>query len=126
MSRDARTAAHIYREQAVESASPARIVRLLLERALRGIDRAAAADANDPRSVFVAELQRAQDIVLELRLAIEPATAPEIASVTDALYEFVHDQVHRAITQRSSEPARAARPVLAILHETWCRIEQTT
>jgi flagellin-specific chaperone FliS len=78
MSLDARAAARIYRERAVEGASPARLVRLLLERALRGIDRAAAADASDPRSEFVAELQRADEIVLELRLAIEPSAAPEI------------------------------------------------
>lgn len=126
MSFDTRTAARIYRERAVEGASPARIVRLLLERALRGIDIAAAADASDPRSEFVAELHRANDIVLELRLALEPMAAPEIAATTDALYRFVNDQIHTALARRDAEPARAARPVLATLHDTWCRIEQGT
>jgi flagellin-specific chaperone FliS len=124
VSLDARAAARIYRERAVEGASPVRIVRLLLERALRGIDCAAAADARDPRSPFVAELCRANEIVLELRLAIEPTAAPGIAAATDALYQFVNDQIHLALAQRDSEPALAARPVLATLHEAWSQIEQ--
>jgi flagellin-specific chaperone FliS len=124
MTNDSRTAARIYRERAVEGASPARIVRLLLERALRGIDCAAAADASDPRSAFVSELSRANEIVIELRLAIEPSVAPEIAASTDALYQFVNDQIHLSLAQRNPEPARAARPVLATLHEAWCQLEQ--
>lgn len=126
MSHDTRTAARIYRERAVEGASPARIMRLLLERALRGIDAAAAADARDPRSEFVAELSRANEIVLELRLAIDPTAAPETAAATDALYRFVNDQIHTALARRDAQPALAARPVLATLHDTWRRLEQGT
>jgi flagellar biosynthetic protein FliS len=124
MNVDSQAAARIYREHAVEGASPVRIVRLLLERALRGIDCAAAADAHDPRSPFVAELCRANEIVLELRLAIEPTAAPEVAAATDALYRFVNDQIHAALARRDAAPARAARPVLATLHEAWSQLEQ--
>jgi flagellin-specific chaperone FliS len=126
MSIDSKEAARLYRERAVEGASPARIVRLLLARALRAIDCATAADASNPRSPFVAELQRAQEIVMELRLAIEPSAAPEIAAATDALYQFVDGQIHTALAQRTAEPARGARTVLETLHDTWCRIEQGT
>jgi flagellin-specific chaperone FliS len=124
MSLDPRAAASIYRERVVEGASPVRLVRLLLERALRGIDCASAADAGDPRSPFVAELCRANEIVLELRAAIQPAAAPELAAASDALYEFVNDQIHLALARRNAEPARAARPVLAKLHDAWCQLEQ--
>jgi flagellin-specific chaperone FliS len=124
MSFDPRAAANIYRERLVEGASPVRIVRLLLERALRGIDCASAADAKNPSSPFVAELCRANEIVLELRLAIEPSAAPELAATSDALYQFVNDQIHLALARRNAEPARAARPVLAALHDAWCRLEQ--
>jgi flagellar biosynthetic protein FliS len=124
MNTDAKTAARLYREQAVEAASPVRIVRLLLERALRGIDAAAAADARDPRSNFVAELCRANEIVLELRAAIDPAAAPDTAVATDALYRFVNDQIHASLARRDAEPALAARPVLATLLDAWRALEQ--
>jgi flagellin-specific chaperone FliS len=138
MTNDAKTAARIYRERAVEGASPARIVRLLLERAMRGIDVASAADARDPRSPFVSELQRANDIVSELRLAIVPVNAGDsenasgaveaasTSAATDALYQFVGDQIHTALARREAEPALRARPILATLHDAWCRIEQGT
>lgn len=120
-------AARIYREHAVDGASPARLVRLLLERALRAIDRAATCDPRDPRSAFVSELQRAVDIVSELRLAIVPtgdAAADETAAATHALYEFVGVQIHTALAQRSAEPARLARPVLESLLGAWSKIEE--
>lgn len=120
-------AARIYREHGVEGASPARIVRLLLERALRAIDRAAACDGRDPRSSFVSELQRANDIVTELRLAIVPTgdeAADEVAAATDALYGFVSVQLHTALAQRSAEPSLLARPVLESLREAWSKIEE--
>jgi flagellin-specific chaperone FliS len=124
MSTDSRTAARLYRERAVEGASPVRIVRLLLERALRGIDAAGGADAKDPRSEFVSELCRANEIVLELRAAIDPAAAPDTAAATDALYRFVNDQIHAALAQRDARPALAARPVLATLLDAWRELEK--
>ena len=127
MSLGPQAAARIYREHAVDGASPARLVRLLLERALRGLDRAAASDPRDPRSVFVSELQRAVDIVTELRLSIVPTgdgAADAAAAATDALYDFVGVQIHTALAQRTAEPARLARPVLESLHEAWSKIEE--
>jgi flagellin-specific chaperone FliS len=123
----AQAAARIYREHAVVGASPARLLRLLLERALRGLDRAAAADPRDPKSAFVSELQRANDIVSELRLAIVPtgnAAADEVGAATHALYEFVGVQIHTALAQREFEPAGLARPVLESLLEAWSKIEE--
>ncbi|MFN0008703.1 MAG: flagellar protein FliS [Planctomycetota bacterium] len=127
MNLGAQAAARIYREHAVDGASPARLVRLLLERALRGLERAGACDAGDPRSPFVSELQRAADIVTELRLSIVPsgdAAADETAAATHALYEFVGVQIHTALAQRSAEPALLARPVLQSLLEAWSKIEE--
>jgi flagellar biosynthetic protein FliS len=126
MNHQSQAAARAYRERVVDGASPVRLVRLLLERALRGIDCAAAADASDPRSAFVPELCRANEIVLQLRLAIKSEPAPEVAAATDALYQFVNDQIHLALARRNAEPARAARPVLATLHDAWCQLEQGT
>lgn len=78
MNTEAKDAARLYRERAIEGASPARILRMLLEGALRRIDKAVAVDARDPRSSFVADLGRAEEIVTELGLAIDVEKAPEL------------------------------------------------
>ncbi|MBL8861965.1 MAG: flagellar export chaperone FliS [Planctomycetes bacterium] len=124
MSTGSKEAARAYRERAIEGAGPARLVRLMLEGALRAIDRAAGADARDPRSCFLAELTRADDIVSELALAIDPQHAPELARQTAALYDFANARLRTAIARREAAPAAEARQVLARLHDAWRRLDE--
>jgi len=121
---DAKEAARLYRERVIEGASPVRILRLLLEGALRRIDRAVTSDARDPASNFVADLQRAEEIVTELRLAIDDAHAPETAARTEAVYDFAATRIGLAITRRDPAPAAEAAAVLRPIHEAWKRIDE--
>lgn len=124
MHTDQRDAARVYRERAIEGASPARILRMLLEGALRLIDKAAAVDARDPRSSFVSDLDRADEIVTELALAIDVEKQPELSQSTLALYEFAGARLRTAMATRDAEPALEARAVLARLHDAWRRIDE--
>lgn len=126
MHTDQKDAARLYRERAIEGAGPARILRMLLEGALRSIDKAAAADARDPRSTFISDLGRADEIVTELSLAIDPEKAPELSGTTIALYEFVGARIRAAMATRDVAPAQEARVVLARLHDAWRRIDEGT
>lgn len=121
---DAKDAARLYRERAIEGASPARIVRMLLEGALRRIDKAVACDARDPRSTFVADLGRAEEIVTELSLAIDADKAPELSKSTLALYEFAGARLRAAMSKREPAPALEARDVLARLHDAWRHVDE--
>jgi flagellar protein FliS len=121
---DAKEAARLYRERVIEGASPVRILRLLLEGALRRIDRAVTTDARDPASGFVADLQRAEEIVTELRLAIDDSHAPETAARTEAVYDFAATRLGVAITRRDPAPAAEAAAVLRPIHEAWKRIDE--
>lgn len=121
---DLKDGARLYRERAIEGAAPARILRMLLEGALRRIDKAAAADARDPRSCFVADLGRAEEIVTELALAIDVEKAPEISKGTLALYEFASARLRTALSTRDAQPALEAREVLARLHDAWRIIDE--
>lgn len=121
---DLKDGARAYRERAIEGAAPARILRMLLEGALRRIDRAAACDARDPRSGFVADLGRAEEIVTELALAIDAEKAPELSKGTLALYEFASMRLRAALAQRDVKPALEAREVLARLHDAWRIIDE--
>ncbi len=124
MNTSALDAARLYRERAIAGASPARILRMLLEGAMRNIDKAAAADARDPRSTFVSDLGRADEIVTELTLAIDTEKAPELSGTTIALYEFAGARIRAAMATRDASPAHEARAVLARLHDAWRRIDE--
>lgn len=117
------TAASAYREAAIASAPPIKIVRLLYQGAIRFLDRAIACDARDPGSRFVDWLARADAIVSELRLSLVKEHAPEMADALEQLYLFAEAQIQRAMSERSVEPAHHARSVLATLLEGWDRIE---
>lgn len=121
---DAKDAARLYRERSIEGASPARILRLLLEGALRRIDRAAAAEAKDPRSTFAADIGRAEEIVTELALAIDSEKAPELSASTLALYDFAGTRLRSALATRTVAPALEAREVLTRLYNAWRRIDE--
>lgn len=124
MTNDAIAAARAYRERSIEGASPARILRLLLEGAIRRVDRASTIDPKDARSSFVGDLARAGEIVVELRMAIQPEAAPELAVQTTALYDFALERIEKAMNDRDHEPLRAAREVLGRLHDAWKRIDE--
>lgn len=124
MTTDAFAAARAYRERSIEGASPARILRLLLEGAIRRLDRATTIDAKDARSSFVGDLARAGEIVVELRMAIQPEAAPELSTQTIALYDFALERIETAMNEREHEPVRAAREVLGRLHDAWKRIDE--
>jgi flagellar biosynthetic protein FliS len=121
---DAKDAARLYRERSIEGAGPTRIIRLLLEGAVRRIDTAAAADASDPLSTFVADLTRADEIVAELALAIDAEKAPELSQQTLALYEFVGVRLRESLGRREIGPALEGRAVLARLTDAWQRIDE--
>jgi flagellar protein FliS len=124
MNADANAAARAYRERAIEGASPARIVRMLLEAALRKVERAGALDAADPRSGWARELQAAEEIVTELRLAIDPSQAAEVAARTEALYDFAAARLRDALAQRAIAPALEARQALLPLADAWRAIDE--
>jgi flagellar biosynthetic protein FliS len=124
MHTDQKDAARAYRERSIEGASPARLVRLMLEGALRAIEKACAADPTDGRSCFVPELLRADEIVIELTMAIDAEKAPETSRQTIVLYDFASARLRAALGQRDARPAREAREVLVRLHDAWKRIDE--
>ena len=116
-------AAQAYANASVENAPPVRVVRLLYQGAIRFLDNAAACDPAAPATKFDAWLHRAMDVVLELRMSIEAAHAPELAGSLTELYLFVENAIRRARTERTIEPLAGARAVLAKLMEAWEAIE---
>jgi flagellar protein FliS len=117
------SAASAYRQEAFESAPPIKIVRMLYQGALRFLDRAVACEPADPTSDFVDWLSRADAVVTELRVALRSEAAPEVCANLERLYLFVEERIGAALSERSVEPARQAREVLATLLAAWTAVE---
>lgn len=118
-----RSVASTYAQTAIESAPPLKIIHLMYEGALRFLEQAATIDAKAEPSEFMNKLNRAQDIVSELRISLDPGPAPELAENLTALYLFVEDQIHQAISQADTAPLVPAQSVLSTLLSGWKELE---
>ncbi len=116
-------AASTYAQASMENAPPVKIVRLLYQGAIRFIDKANTCDPREAGSKFNYWLSRAENVVLELRLCIDPIPAPQIAESLTDLYLFVENAIGRARREQSAEPMIGARAVLVKLLEAWTAID---
>ncbi len=119
----ARSVADQYLEDAVENAPPVKLVRMLVEGAVRFLDRAIATDPKADRRSFVHWAKRADSIVIELRMALEPVEGSDLVPNLEKLYLFCEERVGQALAQDDPEPLREARKILAVLLDAWTRIE---
>lgn len=118
-----RSAASTYTQTAIESAPPLKIVHLLYEGAIRFLDQALALDAEEQPHEYKQKLNRAEDIVSELRISLDPGPAPEIAKNLTALYLFVEDKIQEASSTGDGEALLHAREVLETLLSGWKQLE---
>lgn len=119
----ASSAARAYREARIESAPPIKLVQMLYEGALRFLEQAEAALVAGDGARFQERCLRAQGIVAELRLALDPGQAPDLVANLESLYVFAEAEIRDAIAQESSAPLAAVRDVLGTLLDGWKRLE---
>lgn len=120
---DPRNVAQAYREAAFENAPPIKIVTLLYEGAIRFLDRASAADPAGHAGVFTQACSRADAIVDELRCSLDHGHDSTVSRDLERLYQFVQQEIARAVLEMRPEPLAAARRVMATLLEGWSRID---
>lgn len=119
---DAKDAALAYRQASFENAPPIKIVRMLYEGAIRYIDRADTMLASG-QPAWATWIARADAIVEELDLALDPAHDPAQCAELSRLYAFVQERLGRAVREQNVERLREARAVLVTLSEGWTKIE---
>lgn len=117
------SAASVYAQATYESAPPIKIVHMMYEGALRAIEQAEALDPAAEAGAFSEKLNRADAIVSELRISLEPSHAPDLAAQLNSLYLFVESQIREAFLERTAAPLRSAREVLSTLLDAWQAIE---
>lgn len=106
-----------YRENAILSAPPERLVTMLYERLLLDIDRGEAAQRRGDWTVANTQLQHAQAIVAELQssLSDEWSGSAELR----ALYTFLAQTLIGANIGRDAERTHTARELVAPLRDAW-------
>lgn len=110
-----------YQAQAVETAGPAQLVLMLYDGALAAVTRAEQALHTDPQEAEAAnrELQRAQDIITELRVTLDTQRGGSIAQSLAALYEFCLDRLLDANIRKDASELPAVRSVMAGVRDAW-------
>ena len=108
-----------YQTQAVETASPAQLVLMLYDRALKSLMQVQQATLPGDLEFVNRELQRAQDIVTELRLALDFEQGGAIAQQLSALYGFCLDRLVTANIRKELDGIEDVRSVLAGLRDAW-------
>jgi flagellar protein FliS len=112
-----------YQTQSVTTASPAQLVLMLYDRAIVAVARAkhAAGDEGRPAALETvnAELQRAQDIVTELQVALDHEQGGQLAGNLHALYDFCLDRLLTANVSKELSGLAAVSNTLQGLRDAW-------
>jgi flagellar protein FliS len=115
-------AADVYRQNAVLTASPEKLVVLLYEGAIRHMEkcRLGLSDPATRRNAATGEsLGKAYSIIGELRSTLDHEAGGEIAANLDRLYDFTLEQLHEANVNRNPEPVENGLRVMRTLKEAW-------
>lgn len=115
-----------YRSAQIQHAPPEQILLLLLERAVK--DQSAALDAMDrgARLTWVAQLNHARSIFIELQSALDHTLSPQLSRHLHEVYGWALHHLARAARDGDPELLRAVQTVTLSLHEAWtAAIEQS-
>ena len=107
-----------YRRVTVETASQEKLIVMLFNGAIQRAEEGKRAIANRDFGIAHDSLLRAQDIISELRGALDMG-AGEIAENLDRVYEFFHYQLVQANIQKDSAPIDECLNLMIVIRDTW-------
>jgi flagellar protein FliS len=108
-----------YMEQMVLTASPAKLIELLLQKAISVIDEAKNYIDEKDYNNANAKIVRAQDIVMELNLALDMEKGGEIAKNLRALYNYMYRTLVEANIKKDKKMLDDVKSLLEDLLSTW-------
>ena len=115
-------AAATYQRNAVMTASPEKLVKMLYDGAIKNLEKSRAGldNPSTARSSEVGQsLSKSMGIIGELRASLDHAAGGDIARNLDRLYEFALDQLSQANLQRTAKGVNNALQVMRTLKEGW-------
>ena len=115
-------AAATYQRNAILTASPEKLVKMLYDGAIKNLEKSklGLADQKTARSPEVGQsLGRAMGILGELRASLDHAAGGQIAKDLDRLYEFSLDQLSQSNLTRTATGVNNTLQVMRTLKEGW-------
>jgi flagellar protein FliS len=107
-----------YTRNSIDTASPDRLLVMLYDRLLRDLSNAETAISERALERANAELQHAQQIVLELRTSLDVdawSGGPGLAQ----LYTYLHGELVAANTEKNAERVSTCRQIVEPLRNAW-------
>ena len=116
--------ADAYMAASVETAPPLKIVRMLYEGAIRFISRAEGAGIDTPEGS--AWVGRADAIIKELRISLDPNRDVEVCEQLEGLYLFCEEELARAVKEEDGAGLTNACEILGVLKDAWLEAGSVT
>jgi len=108
-----------YLENMVRTASPAKLIEMLYQRAVELLKEAEKLIEDKEYMKANENLKKAQDIVTELNLSLDMEKGGQIAQNLRALYNYMFRRLIDANVKKDIEAAREVREMLEELLDTW-------
>jgi flagellar protein FliS len=108
-----------YREQMVMTASPAKLIELLLDKAITVIEDAKVLINEKNFKGANEKIIRAQDIVMELNLSLDVEKGGDIAKNLRALYNYMYRTLVEANIKKDVKKLDEVKILLSDLLSTW-------
>src|SRR5947209_5260624 len=112
-----------YRDSAVLTAPPERLVVMLYDGARRFLHQAAAAMREDQIEISHHKIRRAEDIIAHLRETLDHDQGGQIALRLSAIYSFCLRHLMQARFDRDATKIDQVSEMLAQLRDSWAAIE---
>lgn len=110
---------NLYLENMVKTASPAKIVQLLYEKAIEHLNESEKLLEEGNYVQFSERVGKAQDIITELNLSLDMEKGGEIAKNLRALYTYMYRELVEAVLKKDKAKLLEVRGMLSDLLETW-------
>lgn len=113
-----------YKETTIKTASPAKLIIMLYDEALRQLDTALELIENEDKRLDKVNnaIIRAQDMVTELTVSLDFERGGDIALNLNNIYFFFNQQLMEANIRKSAEHLKPVRRLMAELRDAWQQI----
>ena len=117
-----------YQSGAVFTASPAQLVLMLFDGAVKFLNLAAEGfNRQDPLDFNLTvhqNIQKSQAIIRELKACLDPEKGPEFADKMTALYNYFDRRLQEANMRKEREPIDEVRRLVETLRDAWREMMQ--
>ena len=118
-----------YRQVALQTAAPGQIVLMLFEGAIRFLERAEGGfgmdDPAEANQTIHNNVQRTQEILHELNMALDIQSGGELAQTLRSLYEYMDRRLLESNLQKKSDGIVESRRHLSTLRDAWAEMLQS-